>query len=793
MTVTDQEWKREQQRVDEVIAHIGERIGELEREVGSIKSDAREIREHFWDEVTVNFSNPEDVTETFFSMKQQADVLEERDRSRRHAERSLDKLRRLHQSPYFGRIDFRDGETRETEQVYLGIGSFRLPDSDTFLIYDWRAPISSLYYDYPPGPAAYETPGGTVEGELLVKRQFLIRNGVIRLLFDTGVTIGDELLQQVLSRSSDAQMKSIVATIQKEQNRIIRNDRSRMLIVQGAAGSGKTSAALQRVAYLLYKHRDNLRADQMVLFSPNPMFNSYVASVLPELGEENMQQATFQEYLERRLGREFELEDPFDQLEYVLTEPDSREREARLAGIRHKSSAAFLAVMKRYVELLEREGMRFRPVKFRGSVIVSAAAIAGKFYSFDPSVKLANRLLLLKDWLLEQVAAFEIRERKAPWVEDAIQLLDNEAYQRAYVKLRKTVRRSDEAFDDFDKERELLGNMVVEEHLRPVRKRIKALRFADVRAVYRQLYEDPDVYAAASGMRQLPDEWEGIAAYTLARIDEGRLPYEDITPYLFLNERMKGFRTNTAIRYVLIDEAQDYSPFQLEFLKWLFPRARMTALGDPNQSIYAGTSALQHTDPLTGLYGEEHTERIVLHRSYRSTMPIVEFTRGMVQGGEAIVPFERPGDKPVVERIGSRDELHEAIAARIRMLEKEGYESIAVICKTAEESAAAHRALQERVEARLVTKSTPTFERGIQVIPAYMAKGVEFDAVLLYDGSAETYGRESERKLLYTACTRAMHLLHIYTMGDPSPFIAAQPKGTYIYRERAAADAPVRA
>lgn len=160
-----------------------------------------------------------------------------------------------------------------------------------------------------PGPASYKTPAGEMEGELTLKRQFSIRDGQIRFMFDTGVTIGDELLQAVLSRSSDAQMKSIVATIQKEQNRIIRDDRSRMLIVQGAAGSGKTSAALQRVAYLLYKYRDRLRADQVVLFSPNPMFNSYVSTVLPELGEENMLQATFQEYLERRLGREFQLED----------------------------------------------------------------------------------------------------------------------------------------------------------------------------------------------------------------------------------------------------------------------------------------------------------------------------------------------------------------------------------------------------------------------------------------------------------------------------------------------------
>lgn len=187
-------------------------------------------------------------------------------------------------SPYFGRIDFSEAGDAAADTIYLGIGSL-MEDNGTFLIYDWRAPISSLYYDGAPGPASYETPGGQITGTMELKRQFVIDNGEIEVMFDTGVTIGDELLQQVLSHSADDRMKSIVATIQKEQNAVIRNDRSRMLVVQGAAGSGKTSAALQRVAYLLYKYREVLQADQMLLFSPNPLFNSYVSTVLPELGK----------------------------------------------------------------------------------------------------------------------------------------------------------------------------------------------------------------------------------------------------------------------------------------------------------------------------------------------------------------------------------------------------------------------------------------------------------------------------------------------------------------------------
>ena len=207
---------------------------------------------------------------------------------------------------------------------------------------------------------------GTIHGDLKVKRQFVIRDGQIVSMFDSGVTIGDELLQEVLGKQSDAQMRSIVATIQREQNRIIRNVRSRLLIVQGAAGSGKTSAALQRVAYLLYRFREHSVRTKIVLFSPNPMFNSYVSTVLPELGEENMQQTTFQDYLSYRIGRSFSLEDPYAQLEYSLTAMGQPEYEARMAGIRYKASTDYVALIERYLSYLGGQGLVFRDIMFRG-------------------------------------------------------------------------------------------------------------------------------------------------------------------------------------------------------------------------------------------------------------------------------------------------------------------------------------------------------------------------------------------------------------------------------------------
>jgi DNA helicase II / ATP-dependent DNA helicase PcrA len=435
--ISESDWRSEQLRVNDVTGQMRRRIEQLELEVGRVKSDVVDIRKNFWDEVSVNLGNTDDAVETYISIKQQAEVLSERERRYSHSAASLKKLTRLVQSPYFGRIDFADTGESEGEAIYLGITSFKSESDNAFLVYDWRAPISSLYYDYPPGPVEYRAPGGNIAGTMSLKRQYVIRDGVIHLLFDTGVTIGDELLMQVLGRHSDAQMKSIVATIQREQNRIIRNDRSRMLIVQGSAGSGKTSAALQRVAYLLYKHRETLKADQMVLFSPNPLFNSYVSTVLPELGEENMQQTTFQAYLEHRLGHTFEVEDPFSQLEYILTSTQAPGYSTRLRGIDYKSSVSFLRVIQSYKDALEHDGMVFAPVMFGNRVILSPQQISDQFYSYDPYIHMTNRVELVREWILNQLSVFGEREIHEEWVEEAINLLEPEDYHRSTQQLRR--------------------------------------------------------------------------------------------------------------------------------------------------------------------------------------------------------------------------------------------------------------------------------------------------------------------------------------------------------------------
>lgn len=778
---------QEQQRVDQVVQLVRNHIEVVEQEVGLLKEDVVDIRKHFWDDVTLNDEHPDDIIETFTSLKQQAEMLSQRERSHRHGYQQLAVLRKLQDSCYFGRIDFSEEGTSETEMIYIGLASLTDDSGNQFLIYDWRAPVSSLYYDYPPGHAHYATPGGTIEGDIHQKRQYLIRSGVIQTMFDTSITIGDDLLQEVLGHSKDLHMRSIVATIQQEQNRIIRHDGHQLLIVQGAAGSGKTSAALQRVAYLLYKHREQLKADQIVLFSPNSMFNSYVSSVLPELGEENMQQTTFQEYLEKRLGRVFEVEDPYSQLEYVLSgtgdeigQSDDKEYQARLASIRFKASFTFFEGIKLYTESLVSAGMLFRGLRFRGQVVITPQAIAERFYAYDSAARFHNRIAQLAEWVMNELDVLERKERTKQWVQDEIQSMSAEDYQQAYELLSKKQQFSENTFNDFERENVLLGRMVIRKHMKPLRNMVRALRFVDMIGIYKRLFSQPATLTRLLGDRmEQPELWEEVCKQTVEKLERKELSYEDATPYLLLKELIEGFQTNNSIRHVFVDEAQDYSTFQFEFIKRLFPRAQMTVLGDFNQAIYAHSAERNGFDTLPTLYGADVTETIILTRSYRSTKPIVEFASGLVAGGEAIIPFEREGDKPTVTYVEDQASLHQSMINRIVALQAEGYQTIAVIGKTSDECVAAFEALQSIEGIQLMTKQSAEFDDGVSVIPSYLAKGIEFDAVIVYNASQDVYNRESERRLFYTVCTRAMHRLDLFVMGAPSPFLASADADTY--------------
>ncbi|WML44797.1 RNA polymerase recycling motor HelD [Neobacillus sp. PS3-40] len=765
------EWKMEQERVDKVIEEISYKATNIKRYVGHISSDILEIRKTFWNDVTVDFSSEDDIIETAASLKQQAELLSERERTHKQNDNQLKTLGRLKDSPYFGRIDILEKGEQTTDQVYLGVASFMDKNDENFLIYDWRAPISSLYYDFAPGPVRYETLEGIIEGEMELKRQFIIKSAKINGMFDTGVTIGDEMLQEVLGNDASTQMKSIVATIQREQNQIIRNEKSKLLIVQGVAGSGKTSAALQRIAYLLYRYRKTIKSENIMLFSPNPLFNSYVATVLPELGEENMQQSTFQEYLNKRLGKEFDVEDPFEQMEFLLSMEHDANYDTRLEGIRFKASLQFKKQIDDYVLRLSKQGMIFKDLIFRKEIIFSKEVIQEYFYALDENFSIPNRIKLVKEWLLKGLKRRIKQERTKEWVEEELQFLGKEDFIEAYNQLQDKDSFTEKSFDDFEKEQKLLADMVVKQKFKPLFAKVKKLKFIDIASIYQQLFEEIGVEDPS-----FPSNWDKISNQTIEALEDMKICYEDATPFVYLQDLLEGRKSNTAIRHIFIDEAQDYSPFQFATIQMLFPYSRMTLLGDFNQAVFSGATGAATVLTDFSLDGED-VESFYLTKTYRSTKPIVEFTSSLIEGGREIEPFNREGQKPTITLVEVACSLNEKVVRKIQMLQNDGHRTIAVICRTATESKTVFDTLRKEIPIHLIEKGTISYEKGILVIPAYLAKGIEFDAVILYDSSQ--YRRERERKLFYTACTRAMHVLHMFATDGISPLIKDVPIETY--------------
>ncbi|MEQ6388478.1 RNA polymerase recycling motor HelD [Bacillaceae bacterium S4-13-58] len=766
------EWNKEQDRISDIIKEVSEQKKIIRDNASQSKEDVASIRKNFFEDVTVNFDEIDDAVETYVSIKQQTELLSERERSHGQYAKELKTLERLENSPYFGRIDFvGDGETNK-DRVYIGISSFMDKEKENFLIYDWRAPIASLYYDHSPGNAEYETPEGMISGEMTLKRQYQIERGILKSMFDTGITIGDELLQSVLGKQANTKMKSIVATIQKEQNQIIRHEKTPFVVVQGAAGSGKTSAALQRVAFLLYQYRGLIQADQILLFSPNAMFSSYVASVLPELGEETMEQTTFQDYLHYRLKSSFEVETPFAQLEKRLAKKQSKGYQDM---IRWKGTLVFKNAVDKHVTHLEKEGMRFRSIVFRGSTIIPASKIKSYYQSLNRSMSIPNRMEKVKEWLLQEIKVQAKKETQKKWVEEEIQWVSKEDMHKVYQKIQKENTKED-TFDDFEREQKALAQIVVKRAFAPLIKKIQKLKFIHLPQLYIHFLQNFQQWTS----EKLPAGWDEQVEITLSRLKQKEMPYEDAIPYLYLQDRIEGRKSNTKIRYVLIDEAQDYTDFQFAFIKQLFPYARMTILGDLNQAIFSNEGTRESLLSYD-IVPKDRQQTYRLLQSYRSTREIVEFTKSFIPGGEEIQPFNREGKLPVVwEGGGSKESFSRWFKGRLKDF-RQSHDTVAVICKTAAECREAYEQLQELDNVQLLVDEKKGYEKGITILPVYLAKGIEFDAVLLYNGSADVYGKEDGR-LFYTACTRAMHELEIVIKDERNTFINKAPKETYEVR-----------
>lgn len=757
MTVLKKDWEYESKRLKEVYGLIQKDIEERGENTRRSKNEIVSMRKSFWDVVANSTAEIENVIE----IAQKVNQLDIEQASYIHKQNTLNKLSKLKSSPYFARVDFTEKGTDSPEKIYIGISSFINIESGIIYIYDWRSPISSIFYEYEMGPAVYSSPSGKIEGDISLKRQFKITEDVIHYMFDSSVKIDDDILQEILGKSVDDKMKNIVATIQKEQNRIIRDDNNQLLIVQGAAGSGKTSIALHRIAYLLYKYRDSaITSDNLVIFSPNQMFNDYISNVLPELGEENINQTTFYEYTKKFIEAPLRVEDPIDQLEYILSNINDKEYNTRISSIKYKGSDEFLKVLRNYVKYIEKEMFHFDDIVFDGHLIISRAEIEKLFHEDYKISPILKRLYRIKD---------------------RIYLLLNEKKKVKLKELEKTLSESEDVNDN----PRVAARLTLMNETRSIMGKIDSMTSFDVLGAYLKLFEDKKLFERISAGTKVPENWDDIRWLTLNSLASNYVYSEDAPAYMYIKNETFGAPNLSRIKHIVIDEAQDYTSIQYEIFRQLFSSCSMTILGDLNQSIHP----YMHTGNYEGvldIFNIPNSSIFKLFRSYRSIKEIVEFTKAILPRGERIEYINRYGEKPLVINVLKGQKHEELILDDIEKLLHDGCNSIAVICKNQEESSRVYKELLKQITSKelanrisLVSQDSSSFTSGVVVIPSYLSKGLEFDGVIVYDAGLKSYSKEDERKLFYTICTRALHKLHLFYEDEITPFIADIDKNLY--------------
>jgi putative helicase IV len=747
------EQQKEQEHLDHVLSLIQDRIKIVEKSISGAQSEAQDLNAHFFDDLKLDYDGYSTSMETALSIHQQQQLLEERQNAWQHATKQLSTLQRLNKRPYFARIDFQE-QNEKPETIYIGLGSFA-DKNDQFLIYDWRAPISSIYYDGKLGSVTYYAPDGEQEVLMTKKRQFSIKDGQIINMFDTNESIGDQMLINVLNEKSSTQMKSIVTTIQREQNKIIRNTTADLLFVQGSAGSGKTSAILQRIAYLLYRYRGNLVSSDVIMFSPNQLFNDYVKNVLPEMGEQNMVQMTYRQFVSRRVPA-FKVESLFDQFE-------DQNKNPKIAKL--KDSLEFFEAINHYSKHLIKHGVVFKNIYFKDKEkpFFDKDYIKDIYYSFNENYNLRNRIEATREKLVARLNESISAEAKKAWVAKYLESISKEELSKLYD-------RPDQEFASSTEEERFLSKKIVINSLKQVLRKVNANSFFNIRAQYLAFLRAIPKMIDLQQYGISEKEWYDHIELVKQNFVRKQIKITDISSYLYLYDVITGRRVNYEMRYAFIDEIQDYTPFQLAYLKYNFPRAKFTMLGDLNQAIFTKDDSLTLLDKVKQLFISEKIELIKLTKSYRSTKQITDFTKQILKSGELIEAFDRNGAKPTIwhcDNASAVQKINDILIAN-----NQEKLTTAIITKTLEEARDLTTKLKsESIKVTLIATANQRLVPGVLVIPSYLAKGLEFDAVIAWQVNNNNYHKDDERQLLYTITSRAMYKLDLIYTGELSDLL----------------------
>jgi len=750
VTIIDKEtWDSEKTYLDRVVNEIKMQLDLGINAVSNYKKEAIDLQKKMWEEVRCTPTSLHDLEDAIQIWQYQVEISNQAQKYKFSYDK-VNRLQRMYQSPYFGRIDFIEDGEENAEQIYIGIHNFTTSDTMEFLIYDWRAPISSMFYDFEIGFCNYECPAGSIKGEMVLKRQFKIEKSNIVYMFDSSLSINDEMLREILGKSTDNRMNIIVTSIQKEQNTVIRNIQDRILIVEGTAGSGKTSIALHRAAYLLYKYRESIKSDNILVFSPNHVFEDYISSVLPELGEENILRSTFADFFGSVLETEYQIETIDQQMEYILL--SGYADKTRLQCIQFKSSLQFLAILKKYVKYIENEmSMEFENLVYNGALVISADDIYQLFRIDYSRLPYAKRLVKLRQrlfYLLERCKEKRVRHE-----------LKNNSKGKNSINEKEKILADQKAKIEY----ELLKNKIIQ------------MTSFDIYLLYKNLFKNIESFAQTVDKYEIEDHYS-FGIYTTNQLEQGIMNYEDVAPIIFLKAALDTVIDTKSIKHVIIDEAQDYTVIQYEIFKKVFEHCNMTILGDVNQSIN-GYMNIGSFDIIADIFKKD-TKSISLTKSYRSSKEIADFCKEILMSPSYSEQLNRHSSKPKIIMVDESN-LCRRIADDIIKLKNKKYKQIAVICKTVRQCEAMYKYIISYVDISLISNQNEVYKGDVVVIPSYLAKGLEFDAVLVNSIEDRDYSKAEDRKLLYTVCTRALHELYLYYHENMSDLVAKIDENLY--------------
>lgn len=591
------------------------------------------------------------------------------------------KLLRVKDNPYFASIIF-DDEDGEHHVIYIGL-TYLKDDQLRNIINDWRSPICSIYYDYEIGDCSYIAPSGIVKGNLKRKRQYKIENKKLVRLFDSSLNIEDDMLQEVLAQESSEKMKNIVNTIQSEQNAVIRNITDKNLIVSGIAGSGKTSVALHRIAFLLYKIK-NLTSSKVLIFSPNQIFTEYISNVLPELGEDNTLQTTFNDYIEKELKGFKKVENYVD---FIGRYYKNGEKNKKL--VLYKQSDEIIKDIEDFVS------------NYVDKAKFTSGFTENEIYTISKDD--------INDMLHNRYNSLVLFDR-VDTIADKLSEMNYKGTHKKSATYKKLLLQNANFTNDF--------------------KEIFCLFFKSDFAKIKMTEEE------IQSFKNKPE-----------------IKYEDALLLTYLKGLLEGFGYEKYIEQVVIDEAQDYSYLQYLIISKVFKNASFTILGDVNQTInpYYKYKTLEE---LTELF--PRSAYIELTKTYRSSAEIITYTNKIL-GLNHVCAIRKDNKIPVLLR-----ESISNLESDVKHLQ-DNYKSIAIITRDSYAAEKVYNLLKNKINISLIESNTLEFNKELVVLPAYIAKGLEFDAVIVYTDK-ESYFNNKERNLLYVACTRAQHELIVYSV-----------------------------